>query len=137
MTDGVDDDFNIDYNDFYKNPFENENEEEYNDEDDEDGFFFSKTDKQNNLDDRQLSYTQNSDTVSLKDVELKNFIDNDRDLKLKSLSMLKLNNTSEPINTAMKITKNIFDSTNSKLSMEIFDKINIGILFLITIQYFI
>lgn len=46
--------------------------------------------------------------------------------KIKKSNSKLISNSNESAQTAAKITKNIFDNTNSKLNMEIFNSINIG-----------
>ena len=73
-----------------------------------------------------------SDNASLSDIYLNN-LDNATNINMKLKSLTRMNKTNANANSSMesaeKITKNIFESTNTKLSMDIFNSINMGNLF--------
>ena len=75
------------------------------------------------------------DAVSVSEVCINNNGSNSNNLILKLESMGRMkkpakscskSNLSDSVKSATKITKNIFESTNSKLSMDIFNTLNIG-----------
>lgn len=70
-----------------------------------------------------------SDNASLSDIYLNN-LDNATNINMKLKSLTRMNKANANANSSMesaeKITKNIFDSTNTKLSMDIFNSINMG-----------
>jgi hypothetical protein len=114
----VDDNYDDDDDEFVAKKVNKNNNKETADEWLENEKIFEKYLNHNNVDD-ELNFM--SETASLSEVEI-----NSNHIELQNLSRNITNNNTAHISSATKITKKIFDSTSSKLNMEIFDSINFG-----------